>query len=237
VSYTYTPFRSCPTGTQTASFQATVQDAPLTGAGRDIAGTAGQSLSAAGGGGFDVTGTHTYSAAGNYPVNTSITDIGGSSTSANSTAQIAPAAAQPPRIVDAPVVSGPPHETDTLSTTTGFWSGSPTDFQYQWLRCATPTVDSCVVVAGATASTYTLVHADVGFTMRARVRARKAVGTSLPADSAPTAAVTPLVLTARFTVTPNPTTPRPDVPTSRRPDVPTTGRRTVPPCVAEAATR
>lgn len=39
-------FRTCPIGTQTASFQATVQDAPLTSAGRDIAGTAGQSLSA-----------------------------------------------------------------------------------------------------------------------------------------------------------------------------------------------
>jgi hypothetical protein len=167
--------------------------------------TSSGSLSPAGGGGFDVTGTHTYNTAGNYPVSTSITDIGGSSTSANSTAQIAAPAAQPPRIIEAPVISGPPHESDTLSTTTGFWSGSPTDYQYQWLRCATPTGESCVVIAGAAMSTYTLVHADVGSTMRARVRASNAVGTSLPADSAPTAPVTPLVLTARFTVTPNPT--------------------------------
>jgi hypothetical protein len=240
VSYSYgASVHSCPAGNQTASFQATAQDAPLTGVGRNIVGTAGQSLSAvvahindtnpnasasdfsaqiswgdgtssgsvsaAAGGGFDVTGTHTYTTAGNYPVNTSIADVGGASTSATSTAQIAPAAAQPPRIVEAPVVSGSPHETDTLSTTTGFWSGSPTDYLYQWLRCATPTGDSCVVVAGATTSTYTLVHADVGSTMRARVRAQNAVGTSLPADSAPTASVKPLVLTARFTITPNPT--------------------------------
>ncbi len=240
VSFTYQPFRTCPTGTQTASFQATVQDAPLTGASRNFAGTAGQSLSAvtahiddgnpaasagdssaqitwgdgstspgsvsaAAGGGFDVTGTHTYGVAGSYPVNTSISDIGGATTSATSVAQIAAAAAQPPRIVEAPGVSGAPHETDSLSTTTGFWSGSPTDYQYQWLRCAGPTVESCVVVAGATASTYTLVHADVGSTMRARVRAHNVVGTSLPADSAPTAAVTPLVLTAHFTIAPNPT--------------------------------
>jgi hypothetical protein len=46
VSYTYTVTRFCPAGTQTTSFQATVQDALLTGAGRNVAGTAGQSLSA-----------------------------------------------------------------------------------------------------------------------------------------------------------------------------------------------
>jgi hypothetical protein len=240
VTYTYTPARPCVGSTQTTTFQATVQDSPLTGAGRDFAGTAGQSLSAVvahvddanpsgsagdlsaqitwgdgstssgslsavAGGGFDVTGTHTYSTAGSYPVNTSITDVGSASTSATSTAQIAAAAAQPPRSTEPPAVSGVPHETDTLTTTNGFWSGSPTGFQYQWLRCATPTGDSCVVVPGASASTYTLVHGDVGSTMRARVRAQNAVGTSLPADSAPTAPVTPLVLTARFTVTPNPT--------------------------------
>ena len=110
VSYTCSQFD----GTATASFQATVQDAPLTGVGRNVSGTAGQSLTtmvahiidanpgagasdfaaqitwgdgtsspgsvaAAAGGGFDVTGTHTYNAAGNYPVNTSIADVGGSS--------------------------------------------------------------------------------------------------------------------------------------------------------------
>jgi hypothetical protein len=240
VSYTYVVTRVCPTGTQTVSFQATVQDAALTGAGRNIAGTAGQSLSAvvahiddanpgagagefsaqitwgdgstspgslsaAGGGGFDVSGTHTYNSAGSYPISVTITDIGGSSATATTTAQIAAAAAQPPRSTESPVVSGPPHETDTLTTTNGFWSGSPDSFQYQWLRCATPTGVNCVVVAGATASSYTLVHADVGYAIRARARAQNAVGTSLPADSAPTAPVTPLVLTARFTVTPSPT--------------------------------
>src|SRR5947209_4253130 len=37
---------TCPSGTQTVSFQATVQDAPLTGTGVNVSGTAGQSLSA-----------------------------------------------------------------------------------------------------------------------------------------------------------------------------------------------
>ncbi len=240
VSFTYVVSRICPADTQTATFQATVQDATLTGAGQGISGSAGQSLTAvvahitdanpaasasdfsaqiawgdglsspgsvtpAAGGGFDVTGTHTYATAGNYPVNTSITDAGGASTNATSTAQIAAPAPQPPRNIEVPVVSGLSHETNTLVTTNGVWSGSPTAYQYQWLRCATPTGGSCAVIAGATASTYTVVHADVGSTLRSRVRATNAVGTSVPADSASTAAVTPLVLTARFTITPNPT--------------------------------
>ena len=240
VSYTYPlATRVCPSGTQTASFEATVQDGALDGTGRDVAGTAGQSVSgvvahfsdanpaagagdfsaqitwgdgsttagtitAAAGGGFDVTGTHTYVSAGNaYPVNTTVADVGGASTSATSFAQIAQAPDPPPRIVEAPVVSGPAHETDVLTTTNGLWSGSPTSFQYQWLRCATPSGGRCAVIAGATATTYRLVHADVGYTMRSRVLASNAVGSS-SADSDPTAAVTPLVLTASFTVTPNP---------------------------------
>ena len=122
---------SCPSGTQTASFQATVQDAVLSAAGVDSSGAAGRSLvavvahlqdaspagnandfsaqidwgdgstgagtvAAAGGGGFDVTGTHTYTDAGSYAITTSITEVGGSSTTANSTAHIAATASQPP---------------------------------------------------------------------------------------------------------------------------------------------
>jgi hypothetical protein len=45
VSYTYLFTRSCPTGTQTASFQAGVQDAALTWLGHNLTGTAGQAAS------------------------------------------------------------------------------------------------------------------------------------------------------------------------------------------------
>lgn len=53
-------------------------------------------VTAAAGGGFDVTGTHTYGNAASYPVSTSVSDIGGSMATANSTAQIAPTAPPPP---------------------------------------------------------------------------------------------------------------------------------------------
>jgi hypothetical protein len=133
VSYTYTAARPCQGSTQTASFQATVQDAALTWLGHDLTGTAGQSVSgvvahfsdanpaagagdfsaqitwgdgtsssgsvsAAAGGGFDVSGTHTYNPAGSYPISTSITDVGGSTATTSSTAQIAAAPPPPPNI-------------------------------------------------------------------------------------------------------------------------------------------
>jgi hypothetical protein len=139
VSYTCPQFGA---SSHTASFQATVQDAPLTGSGIAITGTAGQGLSAvvahfgdanpfasagdfsgqinwgdgsttagsvtsAAGGGFDVTGTHTYSATGSYPVSTTITDTGGSVTSADSTAQIAAPAPFPP-LPGPPAPAAPP---------------------------------------------------------------------------------------------------------------------------------
>ncbi len=132
VSFTYKfTVRSCPTGTQTASFQATVQDAALSATGADVSGSAGRpvggvvahvsdanpgadagdfsarigwgdgtssagTVSAAATGGFDVTGSHTYATAGTFAVATSITDVGGSTAQATSSARISPAPPGPP---------------------------------------------------------------------------------------------------------------------------------------------
>ena len=49
-----------------------------------------------------------------------------------------------------PVVSGTAAVGHTLSTTNGTWSGSPTSYAYQWLRC-TANGKSCASVGGATA--------------------------------------------------------------------------------------
>ncbi|MGI8430242.1 MAG: hypothetical protein ACR2OB_13305 [Solirubrobacteraceae bacterium] len=59
--------------------------------------TAG-TITPAGRGGFDVTGTHTYLTAGSFPVRTQITDLGGSSTTASTTARLvaAPSPLLPP---------------------------------------------------------------------------------------------------------------------------------------------
>jgi hypothetical protein len=56
----------------------------------------------------------------------------------------------------APVISGTAVVGQTLSTTNGTWSNSPTLFSYQWKRGATN--------IGTNSSTYTLVQADAGNT-------------------------------------------------------------------------
>ena len=96
------------------------------------------------------------------------------------------------------------HPGDGLTANTGSWTGSPTSYSYQWLRCAADG-GGCVEIAGATASTFTVTDDDLGKTLRVRVRATNASGTSGPAESTQTRAVTARPLAARLSVTPNPT--------------------------------
>ena len=96
-------------------------------------------------------------------------------------AQYAPSNTSPPTI------SGTAQQGQTLTATTGAWNGAPTSFSFQWLRC-NAAGDACAAIAGAISNTYTAQAADVGSTLRVRVTATNASG-STAADSAPTAAV------------------------------------------------
>lgn len=87
-----------------------------------------------------------------------------------------------PRATGVPVISGPAQEGQTLSSTNGSWTNSPTSFAYQWRR-------NGVAIAGATGSTYTLVAADVGSTIDLVVTATNASGSGT-STSAATAVVT-----------------------------------------------
>jgi hypothetical protein len=78
----------------------------------------------------------------------------------------------------------------TLTATTGAWTGSPTSFAYLWSRCDTGG-NGCATIRRATAKIYTVVGADVGHTLRVAVTAKNADGRSQPAVSAPTAIVAP----------------------------------------------
>ncbi|MGI8712835.1 MAG: hypothetical protein ACR2NR_06580 [Solirubrobacteraceae bacterium] len=64
-------------------------------------------VAAAAAGGFDVSGSHTYAAAGSYPVATTITDTGGATATASSRAQTS-AAGQPPPPPPPPALPQPP---------------------------------------------------------------------------------------------------------------------------------
>lgn len=93
---------------------------------------------------------------------------------------------------------------DTLTATTGSWTGSPTGFTYQWDRCdAAGDRQNCTGIAGATAKTYDVAKADVGHKLRVRVTATNADG-STTKDSAGTGVVSDAVapkLVARPSVT------------------------------------
>ena len=170
VSFSSNPTRFCAGGTQMASFQATVQDAPLTATGVDSSGVAGSSLTAvrahvndanpaagagdlsahiawgdgatsagtvaaAPSGGYVVSGTHTYAGVGSYQISTTITDVGGATTTTSSTASIG--TPLPPPLPQARFGFAPfsPCQNDQVSfdasSSTGGGAGRPIT-KYDW---------------------------------------------------------------------------------------------------------
>jgi hypothetical protein len=125
-------------------------------------------------------GDHTFEAL--------ITDAAGQTTSSG----VIPFA-----VHNAPVNSGPPELTGLavvggqLSATTGTWDGSPSGFQFTWLRCPATVASaadgaSCARIAGAPdAHLYTPTSADVGARIAVKITALNAGG-SVAAFSAPT---------------------------------------------------
>jgi len=74
----------------------------------------------------------------------------------------------------APAIAGVPQVGQTLSASSGVWSGTPPfTFYYQWLRC---TAGGCVNLAGATDRTYTVTSADSGRRLAVSVTAVIAAG-------------------------------------------------------------
>jgi hypothetical protein len=88
-----------------------------------------------------------------------------------------------------PTISGVAAQGQTLTALPGTWSGGPTSYAYQWLRCTTPSFASCDDIQGANAATYVAVEGDVNSQLQVRVVATNAGGDSDPATSAPSATV------------------------------------------------
>lgn len=87
----------------------------------------------------------------------------------------------PPVNTSLPAIVGTPEVGQTLLATTGTWTNSPTGFTYQWQRGTTN-------ISGATASSYVVVSADIGQTIRVRVNASNVIGNTA-ATSVSTAVV------------------------------------------------
>jgi fibronectin type 3 domain-containing protein len=84
----------------------------------------------------------------------------------------------PPTSLAAPQISGTPEQSRTLTASEGEWEGAePMSYAYQWRRCNTSGAE-CADVEGATSATFKLGAEDVGATMRVRVTATNAGGST-----------------------------------------------------------
>ncbi len=104
---------------------------------------------------------------------------GGTTSSVSSATPVISPAPKPaaPANTARPTISGTPQEGRTLSGNRGSWTNNPTDYDYSWHRCGTDG-NNCDAIAGAHATTYTLTSADVGHTIRFRVKARNGGGSA-----------------------------------------------------------
>lgn len=102
---------------------------------------------------------------------------GSVSASSAATAAVTAALAAPVNTA-IPVISGTAQDGQTLTATTGTWTGNPTPtYAYQWKRAGTN-------ISGATSSTYLIVTADVGNTLTVAVTATNSQGSASATSSA-----------------------------------------------------
>jgi hypothetical protein len=88
-----------------------------------------------------------------------------------------------------PTVSGTPREGETLTATSGTWTGpGPISYTYEWRRCKHADGTGCDTVSSG--QTRVLTNDDVGHWMLISVKARNSKGSAV-ARSVPTAAVAP----------------------------------------------
>jgi len=98
-----------------------------------------------------------------------------------------PTITSPPVNTALPTVSGTATQGQVLTTSNGSWSGSPTDYSYQWRQCDSSGAN-CSDISGATQGSYTLAAGDVGHTIRVVVTATNAGG-STPATATQTGSI------------------------------------------------
>lgn len=112
--------------------------------------------------------------------------VGAIATNGQAARTAAPTNTAEPRISGTPVVGR------TLTASRGTWSGSPTSYDFQWVRCpgsgGAPNGADCAVIGGATTNSYVVGGGDVAKRLRVRVTATNNDG-STTAASNPTAVV------------------------------------------------
>ena len=90
-----------------------------------------------------------------------------------------------PQNTSLPSISGAARDGSDLQASKGGWANSPTSYAYQWQRCDS-SGGSCVAIASATGTRYTIVSADIGQRLKVTVTATNTAGsgtaTSRPTD-------------------------------------------------------
>jgi hypothetical protein len=123
-------------------------------------------------------------------VQVTATNSSGSTKATSRATDVVRAGGSQPHNTSAPAISGNAQAGQTLSASTGGWTGtSPISYAYQWSRCDSAGAN-CAAIAGATGQSYNVTDADVLHTMRVTVKASNRVG-SASATSGQTALVAP----------------------------------------------
>jgi hypothetical protein len=119
-------------------------------------------------------------------------------TSNLTTAVLAKATA--PAVSVLPAISGTKSVGNTLTASTGTWTGvAANGFAYQWTRC-NANGTACSNVSGATGTSYGVGLADLGLALRVNVTATNSTGSTL-ASSIASLIARPVVKTYRFSAT------------------------------------
>ena len=116
-------------------------------------------------------------------VEVTATDSTGSSTAQSNRTDVIATAGTAPTNTSPPTISGVPQDNNTLTASTGSWSGStPISYSFQWRRCDA-NGNSCTALAAG--QNYRVTSHEVGGRLRVVVTATNGAGSST-ATSAPT---------------------------------------------------
>jgi len=102
------------------------------------------------------------------------------------------ASAAAPQNTSPPTITGIPQEGHSLVGHRGTWTGNPPDYNDFWMRCAKDGASCANIVGANNKNGYLLKPIDVGKTIRFKVQAKNADGSTF-ARSAPTAVITAAV--------------------------------------------